>query len=91
MQWVKLPPKIYFEKNSIKYLRDMKVMEKAMIVTDRGMYNLGYVEKIEDVIRRRRNKVDLELFFDVEPDPSFDTVQAGLELMNKFQPDTIIA
>ena len=38
-------------------------MEKAMIVTDRGMYNLGYVEKIEDVIRRRRNQVDLELFF----------------------------
>ena len=91
MQWVKLPPKIYFERNSIKYLRDMKKMEKAMIVTDRGMYNLGYVEKIEDVIRRRRNQVDLELFFDVEPDPSFDTVQAGLELMNKFQPDTIIA
>ncbi|WRK53464.1 hypothetical protein SD457_26195 [Coprobacillaceae bacterium CR2/5/TPMF4] len=46
-----------------------------MIITDRGMYNLGYVEKIEDVIRRRRNKVDIELFFDVEPDPSLDTVE----------------
>ena len=91
MQWVKLPPKIYFERNSIRYLRDMKYMEKAMIVTDRGMYNLGYVEKIEDVIRRRRNKVDLELYFDVEPDPSIDTVNEGVELMRKFQPDVIIA
>ena len=91
MQWVKLPPKLYFEKNSIRYLRDMKEMEKAMIVTDRGMYNLGYVDKIEDVIRRRRNKVDLELFFDVEPDPSIDTVNEGVELMRKFQPDVIIA
>lgn len=91
MQWVKLPPKIYFEKNSIRYLRDMKVMDKAMIVTDRGMYNLGYVAKIEDVINRRRNKVDLELFFDVEPDPSIDTVMEGVELMRKFQPDVIIA
>ena len=91
MQWIKLPPKVYFEKNSIKYLRDMKEMEKAMIITDRGMYNLGYVAKIEDVIRRRRNKVDLELFFDVEPDPSIDTVNEGVELMRKFQPDTIIA
>ena len=91
MQWVKLPPKIYFEKNSIKYLVDMKDMEKAMIVTDRGMYNLGYVAKIEDAIRRRRNKVDIELFFDVEPDPSVDTVQKGVELMNKFNPDVIIA
>ena len=91
MQWVKLPPKIYFEKNSIKYLRDMKIMEKAMIVTDHGMYNLGYVAKIEDVIKRRRNKVDIELFFDVEPDPSIDTVMNGVELMRKFNPDVIIA
>ncbi|MGL4374114.1 MAG: bifunctional acetaldehyde-CoA/alcohol dehydrogenase, partial [Turicibacter sp.] len=91
MQWVKLPPKIYFERNSIRYLRDMKDMEKAMIVTDRGMYNLGYVNKVEDVIKRRRNKVDLELFFDVEPDPSIDTVNEGVELMRKFQPDVIIA
>ena len=91
MQWVKLPPKIYFERNSIKYLRDMKEMDKAMIVTDRGMYNLGYVEKIEDVIRRRRNKVDLELFFDVEPDPSIEKIEKGVELMRNFEPDVIIA
>jgi acetaldehyde dehydrogenase/alcohol dehydrogenase len=91
MQWVKLPPKIYFERNSIRYLRDMKEMDKAMIVTDHGMYNLGYVDKIEDAIKRRRNKVDIELFFDVEPDPSIDTVMNGVELMRKFQPDVIIA
>ena len=91
MQWVKLPPKIYFEKNSIRYLRDMKHMEKAMIITDHGMYNLGYVQKIEDTIRRRRNKVDLELFFEVEPDPSFDTVEKGLKIMMNFKPDVIIA
>ncbi|WP_249029172.1 bifunctional acetaldehyde-CoA/alcohol dehydrogenase [Tannockella kyphosi] len=91
MQWVKLPPKIYFEKNSIRYLRDMKKLGKVMIVTDKGMYNLGYVEKVEDALRRRQEKLDLELFFDVEPDPSFDTVEKGLAVMNNFKPDTIIA
>ena len=91
MQWVKLPPKIYFERNSIRYLRDMKEMKKAMIVTDRGMYDLGYVGKIEDVIKRRRNKVDVDLFIDVEPDPSLDMTLKGLEIMKSFQPDTIIA
>lgn len=91
MQWVKLPPKVYFERNSIKYLRDMREMEKVMIVTDRGMYNLGYVAKIEDVIRRRRNKVDIELFFDVQSDPTLEVVQSGVELMRSFEPDTIIA
>ena len=91
MQWVKLPPKIYFEKNSLQYLRDMKEMEKAMIITDRSMYNLGYVQRVEDVILRRRNKVDITLFMDVEPDPSFDTVEKGLALMQSYQPDVIIA
>lgn len=91
MQWIKLPPKIYFERNSIRYLLDMKEMERAMIVTDRGMYTLGYVAKIESVIKSRRNDVDIELFFDVESDPTFHTVRKGLELMKNFRPDTIIA
>ncbi len=91
MQWMKLPPKIYFERNSIDYLQDMKEIGKVMIVTDKGMYNLGYVNKITNVLDRRKEKVDVELFFEVEPDPSFDTVKKGLGIMRAFQPDTIIA
>ncbi|MGN0298897.1 MAG: bifunctional acetaldehyde-CoA/alcohol dehydrogenase [Lachnospiraceae bacterium] len=91
MQWIKLPPKIYFERNAIKYLKDMKVMDKVMIVTDRGMYKLGYVAKIENVLNQRRNKVDTELFCEVESDPSLNTVKRGLEMMRNFAPDTIIA
>ena len=40
MQWVKLPPKIYFERNSIRYLSDMKFMDKNMIVKNRCMYKV---------------------------------------------------
>ncbi|MEM1311254.1 MAG: iron-containing alcohol dehydrogenase, partial [Cyanobacteria bacterium P01_H01_bin.153] len=32
-----------------------------------------------------------DIFYDVEPDPSLDTVQRGLTLMNSFNPDVIIA
>lgn len=91
MQWVKLPPKIYFERNSIKYLKDMKDMERIMIVTDRGMYKLGYVSKIESVLAEKRTPVDVELFCEVESDPSFNTVKKGLQMMRNFEPDTIIA
>lgn len=91
MQWIKLPPKIYFERNSIRYLRDMRDMNKAMIITDRGMYNLGYVAKIEDVLRRRRNHVDVSLFMDVESDPTLQVVEKGVALMRSYEPDTIIA
>lgn len=91
MQWIKLPPKIYFERNSIKYLKDMKAMDRVMIVTDRGMYKLGFVAKIENVLSQRRTPVDVELFCEVEPDPSLNTVKKGLAMMRNFEPDTIIA
>ncbi len=91
MQWIKLPPKIYFERNAIKYLKDMKTMDRVMIITDRSMYKLGYVSKIERVLMARRSPVDCEMFCEVEPDPSFNTVKKGLELMRSFEPDTIIA
>ena len=91
MQWFKIPSKIYIEKNSIEYLHDMREMNKVFIVTDQSMVQLGYVDKVTDQLAQRTNKVTYELFCDVEPDPSIQTVRKGLELMNSFQPDTIIA
>ncbi len=91
MQWFKIPSKIYIEKNSIEYLHDMREMNRVFIVTDQSMVQLGYVEKVTDQLALRHNKVTYELFCDVEPDPSIQTVKKGLLLMQSFQPDTIIA
>ncbi len=91
MQWFKVPSKIYFEKDSIEYLHDMREMERVFIVTDRSMVDLGYVTRVTDQLERRRNKVQVQLFCDVEPDPSIQTVKRGLSLMEAFRPDTIIA
>ena len=91
MQWFKVPSKIYFERNSIEYLHQMKEMQKALIVTDRSMVELGYVNKITDQLKLRSPEVQYQLFCDVEPDPSIQTVKKGVELMRSFAPDTIIA
>ena len=91
MQWFKIPSKIYFEKDSIEYLHQMKEMNRVIIVTDRSMVDLGYVRKITDQLKLRRNEVQYQLFCDVEPDPSIQTVRKGVELMRSFNPDTIIA
>ena len=91
MQWFKIPSKIYFEKDSIEYLRQMREMKKAIIVTDRVMVDLGYVKKVTDQLELRRNHVSYQLFCDVEADPSIETVYKGYELMKSFEPDTIIA
>ena len=91
MQWFKIPEKIYFEAGSIAYLEKMPDIERAFIVTDPGMVKLGYVDKILYHLRNRRQYVHSEIFSEVEPDPSFDTIKKGVELMNNFKPDVIIA
>ena len=91
MQWFKVPEKIYFEAGSIAYLEKMPDIERAFIVTDPGMVKFGYVDKILYHIRKRANHVHCEIFSEVESDPSFETVNRGLELMNNFKPDVIIA
>ncbi len=91
MQWFKVPQKIYFERDSIEYLSQMKEMSKVFIVTDRSMVDLGYVDKITKQLQARRNKVTYQLFCDVEPDPDITTVKKGVEIMRSFEPDVIIA
>jgi len=91
MQWFKVPQKIYFERNSIQYLRSCKEVGKVFIVTDRSMVELGFLNKIIDELNLRRNPVTYQLFADVEPDPDIETVRKGVAIMDQFKPDTIIA
>lgn len=91
MQWFKIPDKIYFEYDSIQYLEKMPDISRAFIVTDPGMVKHGYVDKILYFLRKRKNTVHCEIFSEVEPDPSVETVNRGAQMMSKFNPDVIIA
>ena len=91
MQWFKLPPKVYFEPNAIKYLSEMEGLERVMIVTDESMVKLGFAGRIIDQLNRRKNKVQYEVFAGVEPNPDIKTVKRGLEIMNTFKPNAIVA
>ena len=91
MQWFKVPEKIYFEAGSIGYLEKMPNISRAFIVTDESMVKFGYVDKILYYLRKRKEYVHSEIFADVESDPSFDTIKKGVEQMNSFKPDVIIA
>ena len=91
MQWFKVPEKIYFEAGSIGYLEKMPDITRAFIVTDESMVSLGYIDKILYHLRNRNQYVHSEVFSDVESDPSFDTINKGVQMMNEFKPDVIIA
>lgn len=91
MQWFKVPPKIYFENDSVQYLEKMPDISRAFIVTDPMMVKLGYVDKVLYYLRKRGQYCHCEIFSDVEPDPSVETIMRGVASMNSFQPDVIIA
>ncbi len=91
MQWFKIPPKIYFQNNSVQYLASMPNISRAFIVTDPMMVKLGYIDKVLHYLRKREVYCHSEIFADVEPDPSVDTIMRGVDAMNRFHPDVIIA
>jgi acetaldehyde dehydrogenase/alcohol dehydrogenase len=91
LQWFKVPPKIYFEPQSIRYLASMPDVHRVTVVTDATMTRLGFVDRIERVLRRRREPVTIQVIDNVEPEPSIDSVRRGARLMGDFRPDTIIA
>lgn len=93
MQWFKIPEKIYFQPGSIQYLSVMPKIERAFIVTDKTMVEFGYINKVLYHLRERegRNYVHSEIYDQVEPDPTVETVLNGVEAIKTFKPDVIIA
>lgn len=91
MQWFKVPPKIYFEYDSVQYLEKMDNISRAFIVTDPMMVKLGYIDKVLYYLRKRDQYCHSKIYSDVEPDPDVDTIRRGVEEMRSFQPDVIIA
>ncbi|MCY6484727.1 bifunctional acetaldehyde-CoA/alcohol dehydrogenase [Clostridium aestuarii] len=92
MLWFRVPEKVYFKYGCIgvalKELKDMN-KKKAFIVTDRVLYELGYADKVTDILDEIG--IEFKVFFDVEPDPNLATAKKGAEQMKNFEPDTIIA
>lgn len=91
MLWFKIPEKIYFNAGSVSYLSKMPNITRAFIVTDPFMVKSGYVSKVLYHLRNRLDYVNCEIFSEVEPDPSLDTIRRGVEAMKQFKPDVIIA
>ncbi|WP_261717409.1 bifunctional acetaldehyde-CoA/alcohol dehydrogenase [Streptomyces sp. FZ201] len=91
LQWFKVPPKIYFEPQAIRYLQSMPDVHRVTVVTDATMTRLGFVDRVSRVLQRRSEPVTLQIIDNVEPEPSIDSVRRGADLMRDFNPDTIIA
>ena len=90
MLWVRIPEKVYFKYGCLPVaLGDLEGRKRAFIVTDKFLYSTGI---LADLLHKLDSMgIATEVFADVEPDPTIQLARKGLERINSFQPDAIIA
>ncbi len=90
MLWFRVPPKIYFKQGAVGFaLRELCGKKKALIITDKPLFQLGYTSKITSVLEDMG--IAYQIFSEVAPDPDTDTVNRALNMARSFEPDVIIA
>jgi alcohol dehydrogenase class IV len=80
-------PLIVYGDNALDYLAQIKG-KKAFIVTDKNIVKLGLVKLVTDQLDAKNIK--WEIFDEVEPEPSMNTIRKGGIAVGKYQPDWVI-
>mmetsp|Transcript_26524 Transcript_26524/g.74220 ORF Transcript_26524/g.74220 Transcript_26524/m.74220 type:complete len:828 (+) Transcript_26524:73-2556(+) len=96
IEWYKNPPDIYFNRGCLeealsdcaKPLRDGKRLSRCIIVTDKVMGMLGYVDRLKDALETEGFVITV--FEDVNPDPDMATVRRGVIACKQFRPDLMV-
>ncbi len=90
MYWYKVPSKIYFKRGALSQaMAELKDKQRAYIITDKTMEQLGHVRAVADVLESQNIK--FRVFSNVLPDPNITNVEEALAIANSWQPDLIIA
>lgn len=93
MLWFRAPEKLFFKQGclpvAIEDLKQSKDVKRAFIVTDGFLYHNGFTKTLTDKLDQLG--VMHKTFFDIEPDPTLESVHKGTEQMMSFEPDCIIA
>ncbi len=90
MLWFRVPPKVYFKYGALPVaIRELAGKKRAFIVTDKPLFDLGVTATLQEILEEIG--ITVNIFYDVEPDPSLETVERGLNVINTFNPDVIIA
>lgn len=85
--WHFMSPEIVFGEDALSRLDEL-AGERAFIVTDSVIADLGYVAKVQE--RLNVAGIDSSVFTDVEPEPSLETVRRGADAMLAYEPDWVI-
>lgn len=84
-----IPRDIFYGKGSMRQLSEIKGVSRAFIVTDALIVQLGFLQKLSDILQGAG--METRAYTRVENDPSIETVMEGASEMSNFQPDLIVA
>ncbi len=85
--WYFVSPQIVFGEGALSVLDELHGT-RCLIVTDETILDLGLVDKVTQHIKQAG--LHYQLFSQVEPDPSIETVQNGARQAMIYQPDWIV-
>jgi len=80
-------PLIVYGDNALEYLAQIQG-KKAFIVTDQNIVKLGLVKLVTDQLDAVN--IQWEIFDEIEPEPSLNTINKGKIAVGKYQPDWVI-
>jgi alcohol dehydrogenase class IV len=86
--WYFVVPQVVFGQDALSHLAELKG-KSAFIVTDKNIVKLGLVDRVKEQLSQA--EIQVAVFDEVEPDPSLQTVEKGVALMNQYGPDLIVA
>lgn len=84
-----LPRDLYYGKGSLETLKTIKGKKAIVVVGGGSMKRFGFLDKTVAYLEEAGMQV--QLFENVEPDPSVETVMKGAEAMRAFEPDWIVS
>lgn len=83
---IALPKTIVMGEGATEYLKRIEG-KRALIITGKTVRGIGFADKVANYLKEAG--VESE-FFEVEPEPSVETIVRGAELARKYAPDLII-
>ncbi len=84
-----LPRDLYFGKGSMETLKTLEGKKAFVVVGGGSMKRFGFLDKAISYLKEAG--MEVQLFENVEPDPSVETVMKGAAAMTAFEPDWIVS
>ncbi|MBM4452877.1 MAG: iron-containing alcohol dehydrogenase, partial [Chloroflexi bacterium] len=86
--WYFTAPQVVFGEDALSKLAELSG-KSAFIVTDKIINGLGLIDKVKEHLAQAG--MHCQVFDEVEPDPSLQTVKKGIALMQQYKPDWVVA